>query len=176
MDNAPLTMEILLKIPSVYTFVWTVIEALVMPDNAIAITVLPNGTIFGYDSNLLILSQSISLTTSGYETWTWQSHVLFTSFGVFTSAVEIEVEPTLHTQITDPSVNEFLFTVDNGTSILVESSRTIAATKTATWAAQQEISLTWIIVSLASLDIGFRVYDYSLYEKKIPTHPSAEMP
>lgn len=174
-DNVPLTLDVLVKIPSSYMFVWTVAWVTIMPDNVVGIDVLPNGTIFDYYSNFFPLHRLSNMTTTG-ETWAWHSQILITSFGAFASTVQMVANPTEQILSLNPRLETIDFVVHNTTSILVESSRTVAAEKSAEWATQQEISLTWIIISLASLDVGFRVYDYSFYEKKNPEEDSYCIP
>jgi hypothetical protein len=172
-DNVPLTMDALVKIPGSYTFLWAVAWVTVMPDNVVGIDALPNGTILNYNSNFFPLNK-LSNMTDGGEIWGWHHPILVTSFGAFASTVQVVANPTEQALSMNPHVQAIDLMVHNTTGILVESARTIAAEKSATWATQQEISLTWIIVSLASLDVGFRVYDYSFYEKKNPTENASD--
>lgn len=169
-DNVPLTMDVLVRIPTSYIDLWHIGFVVVMPDNAIGINTLPNGTILSSDSNFFPLNKLTNMTERQEETWGWHQQILITCFGLLTSTVETAALPTEIVRSINPSVQQpITLFVHNTTSILVESSRTVAAEKTANWATQQEMSLTWIIVGLAAFDIGFRVYDYSFYEKENKT-------
>ncbi len=170
MDNVPLTMDVLVKIPSSYMNLWQIGFVVVMPDNVIGIDTLPNGTILSSSSNFFPLNKLTNMTERQEETWGRHQQILITCFGVLTSTVETAALPTEIVRSINPSAEQAItLFVHNTTSILVESSRTVAAEKNATWATQQEMSLTWLIVGLAAFDIGFRVYDYSSYEKENKT-------
>jgi hypothetical protein len=131
-----------------------------------------NESMTGFD-----LFPTVVKRDSNQTVWHGSAGIVCLSFGTFGATINLKLSPTprfvqLATALGRTDIlaqGEKFPSVHNSTSILIESSRAITAEETAQEATQVEISLTYFIIFLATADIGFTVFDYSLDKHQEPT-------
>jgi hypothetical protein len=162
-DNAPLTMIVDAPISVFAKGNWTIGPTMVTPDNARPVS-------SGMPSTQLNLRW---WTTDEYGTEMWNGTETFelTTFGVFGVTIGMYIDPSPPMRDFESRTGKYVgyggyLTIHNSTKIIVNSSEVNAAELSAERAIATGNSLAWFIIFFASLDIGFRFYDYSSDEKE----------
>lgn len=177
-DNTPVNITAWVTISALAKGDWLVSNVDVEPDNAFVLVTTAKGLMAIFPAQFTLNVQTL---LSGDELWSGNATIQPTTFGPFVCNVLVRIIPSngmsayaAQSRNIQPLLAAGWFDAPNVTSIPIESSRTIAAESNALQASQEEVSLEWLIVFLASLDVTFRIFDYSLYEKEEPRADPAD--
>ena len=165
-DNTPLTMSVYAPISAFARGSWTIGPPItVTPDNARPVS---SGSA---STPVVVLGWQ---TTDKNDTEIWNGteiHLELTTFGVLGVTVGMYIEPSPPMLDWERASGKYVgyggyLTIPNSTQIVVGSSVANAAEASAEKATETGNSLAWFIIFFASLDVGFKFYEYSSKEEK----------